>query len=125
MQEPSNPTWQQVIDGYWRHMARSAAGRKTLEPDEDFWAWEAVESVWADGVPNAIEKLIELADAVPDPTLLVYLGGGQVEDLVTLWNDEYNDQIVDGARRSANFSGALKSVYPTPNALVIWERLGI
>jgi hypothetical protein len=114
-----------VIDAYWRHAARSCAGRKTIRPDEDFWAWEAVDSVWTDGVAAAIEKLIELADAVPDPDLLVYLGGGPLEDLVSLWGDEFNDQIVDAAHRSANFLEALRNVYPTPNALVLWEHLGI
>jgi len=117
--------WPEVIAGYWRHMTKvRAAWPGELEDESDFWAWEAVDAVWARGVPQAIDELVQLADAVPDRDLLDYLAGGPLEDLVQLWDDEYNDDIVAAAERSPNFRTALSFVHPTPNALVLWERLG-
>jgi len=125
MDDTASPSWPEVIDGYWRHMARAkAAGPHQRDDETDFWAWEAVDSVFTAGVPAAIEDLVQLADAVPDPTLLNYLGGGPLEDLVEFWGAEYEDEIVAAARRSSNFAAALRTVYPTPNALVLWDRIG-
>lgn len=125
MDRAANPTRSEVIAGYWRHMARAQAAWPDQPDDEtDFWAWEAVDSVFTEGVPAAIEELVQLADAVPDPTLLNYLGGGPLEDLVQFWGAEYEDEIVAAARRSSNFAAALRTVYPTPNALVLWGRIG-
>src|SRR6202043_531520 len=115
MDRPGTPTWPEVIAGYWRHMAGS---REALSDQDDassdFWAWEAVDSLFSEGVPEAISKLVQLADAVPDPQLLMYLGGGPVEDLVQFWGGEYENEIVAAARRSSNFAAALRTVYPTP-----------
>ena len=120
-----DPTWPEVIVGYWRYMAL-ARDRLRL-PDQqdltDIWAWEAVDSLFAEGVPAAIDKFVQLAEAVPDPELLTYLGGGPLEDLVTLWNGDYEDAIVAAARRSSNFVAALRAVYPTPPALALWARI--
>ncbi len=89
----------------------------------DFWAWEAVDSVWVGGVAEAIEKLVQLADAAPATELLVYLGGGPLEDLVQLWGGDHAAEILSAAKRSANFASALRFVYPTGHALLLWDRL--
>lgn len=105
-------------------MARAQAARPNRNDDlTDFWAWEAVDSVWTEGVPEAIDKLVQLADAVPDPELLCYLGGGPLEDLVQLWGGDYEEEILVAARRSSSFAAALRTVYPTPYALVLWDRI--
>lgn len=119
MDRTASPTWPEVIAGYWRYMARPQRDDET-----EFWAWEAVDSVFTEGVPAAIEDLVQLADAVPDPGLLKYLGGGPLEDLVQFWGAEYEDEIVAAARRSSNFAAALRTVYRTPNAFVLWDRIG-
>lgn len=126
MDHPGGRPWPEVIAGYWRHAARSHDAWPKRHSDlTDFWAWEAVDSVWVDGVPQAIGKLVQLADAAPDPELLNYFGAGPIEDLVQFWGGEYEEEIVTAARRSPNFAQALQAVYPTPNALLLWERLGI
>jgi hypothetical protein len=105
-------------------MARGHARQPGGNDDvTDFWAWEAVDSLWTEGVPEAIDKLVQLADAVPDPELLGYLGGGPLEDLVQFWGGDYEEEIVLAARRSSNFAAALQTVYPTPYALVLWDRI--
>jgi hypothetical protein len=125
MDRTASPSWSEVIAGYWRHMARAQAAWPQQRDDEtDFWAWEAVDSVFSEGAPAAIEKLVQLADVVPDRALLNYLGGGPLEDLVQFWGAEYEEEIVAAARRSSNFAAALRTVHPTPNALVLWERIG-
>jgi hypothetical protein len=119
----ATPTWPEVIAGYWRHMARAqAAPPDRHDALSDFWAWAAVDSLFSEGVPEAIDKLVQLADAVADPELLKYLGGGPLEDLVQLWS-EYEDEIVAAARRSSNFAAALRTVYPTPMVLVLCDRI--
>jgi hypothetical protein len=104
-------------------MAHAAHAGDRSRDDADFWAWEAVDSVFSVGIPEAIDKLVELADAVPDPELLMYLGGGPLEDLVTWWSGDFEEEIVAAAERSANFAAALWTVYPTPAALVLWDRV--
>ena len=124
MEHSVSHTWPEVMAGYWRHMARAQAA--VIDRDvalADFWAWEAVDLLFSEGVPEAIEKLVELADAVPDRGLLNYLGGGPLEDLVQFWGGEYEDEIVAAARRSSNFALALRTVSPTPMALVLWDRI--
>jgi hypothetical protein len=54
---------------------------------------------------------------------LTYLGGGPLEDLVTWWSRDFEEEIVAVAERSANFAAALRTVYPTPPALVLWDRI--
>jgi hypothetical protein len=124
MDRPASPTWPEVIAGYWRHMARPRGALSDQHyASSDFWAWEAVDSLFSEGVPEAIDKLVQLADAVPDPQLLVYLGGGPLEDLVQFWGREYEHEIVAATRRSLNFAAALRTVYPSPMALVLWDRI--
>jgi hypothetical protein len=125
MDRRASPTWHEVIAGYWRHMARAKAASPRQRDDEsDFWAWEAVhDSLFSDGVQEAIDRLVQFADAVPDPELLKYLGGGPVEDLVQFWGGEQQDEIVAAALRSPNFAAALRTVHPTPMALVLWDRI--
>jgi hypothetical protein len=115
MDSPMEPTWPEVIEAYWRHMERARAALPGRNTDmTDFWAWQAVDSVWAGGVPEAIDKLVQLADGVPHTELLNYLGGGPLEDLVQLWGGEYEAETVAAAERSPNFAAALRILYPTP-----------
>jgi hypothetical protein len=125
MESHASATWPEVIAGYWRHMARAQAAWPRQRDDEtDFWAWEAVQdSLFSEGVQEAIDRLVQFADAVPDPELLKYLGGGPVEDLVQFWGAEQQDEIVAAARRSSNFAAALRTVHPTPMALALWDRI--
>ena len=121
---PVEPTWPEVIHAYWRHMARSRSALPRRNEDlSDFWAWEAVESVWAGGVPDALDKLVQLADGALSTDLLNYLGGGPLEDLVQLWPGEYEAEILAAAERSPNFAAALRTVYASPYALLLWDRL--
>jgi len=124
MEPPLEPTWPVIIEAYWRHMARARAAPPGQSPDmSDFWAWEAVESVWAGGVPEALVKLAQLAEGAPSADLLTYLGGGPLDDLVQLWPGEYEAEILAAAERSPNFATAMRTVYPSPYALQLWDRL--
>lgn len=122
---PERP-WPDAIPGYWRHATRCHnAWPKRNSDFTNFWVWEAVESIWVGGIPEAIDRLVQLADAAPEPELLAYFGTGPIEDLVQFGGGEYEDEIISAARRSPNFAVALRAVYPTPNALLLWDRLGI
>ena len=122
--DPAPRPWSDVIAVYWRRMARAHAAWPHLSDDmTDFWAWEAVDSVWTEGVPQAIDKLVELADAAPNPQLLIYLGGGPLEDLVEFWGTDCEDEIVAAARRSTNFAAALRNVYSSETAVALWDRI--
>lgn len=128
MTPPPGPSWPDVMAGYWRHMGRvQAALPNTNDNLRDFWAREAVDSLFAVGIPEAIDKFVQFADTVPDPELLGYLGGGPLEDLVQFWGDENEDEILTAAKRSSNFAAALRIVDPTQSALVLWgaPRRGI
>ena len=87
--------------------------------------------MFSEGVPAAIEKLVQLADAVPDHALLNYLGGGPFGGPGPVLGRGV-EEIVAAARRSSNFAAALRTVRPTPNALSVMgtkrhvgTRLGI
>ena len=111
MQSPSD----ELVHAFWRHylLESASSSQYPLEPAieaaidsigrdpvgkapawaENVWAAREVDQVVAEGGPEAVVLLRLLAAAAPSEQSLGYLGGGALEDLITLHGLALADEL--------------------------------
>lgn len=111
---------QEVVAGWWRYHQMTGGNRQErLASDEWYWAWEEVSSMVEKHPVDAIEVLVELAEAAPSSAELGAVGAGPIEDLI-YWHHAVLgspggrplvEALGEASRRSPSFRQALGSVW--------------
>ncbi|HSW48094.1 MAG TPA: hypothetical protein VLG67_03340 [Candidatus Saccharimonadales bacterium] len=91
--------------------------------EEDFWAFEEVDTLVREKPLEAQEVILKLIDKAPDDKTLAYVAAGPLEDLLARHGEKVIDWVEDNARKNSKFAIALACVWRNSIKEEIWQRV--
>ena len=109
-----------LITGYfrdWERMLSPSRAERMAEPDDRLSDW-LIAALFRDGdAPEEVWPIIvALVDRAPNDEALGFVAAGPLEDLIRRHGQQFEDRLVERARRDRRFRQALRGVWG-------WEKV--